>query len=324
MKAAVMHALGKPPRFDEFPDPVPGEGESIVEVRAAALPRHVKMAANNPLYGGGRELPYVCGLEGLGTLEDGSRVIFYQPRAPYGSLAQYSLTKPTMHVPVPDGIDDAVAAALLNPGVTTGFALSKAGQLAEGGSVLILGATGFAGKLAIQLAKKFFGAGRVVAAGRDAEVLATLGELGADATIQLDQSDSDLASAFVEAHGEQGYDVILDYVWGRPAEVLLNALPRKFIPTATRFLQLGSIAGETVPVHADTLRRGGVSLLNASVMGSNYAEARLFMNDFQKQLLDRTAQGDLRIDVERVPLSDIENAWERADTMRGHRLVITP
>jgi len=323
MKAAVMHTLGQPPRFADFETPEPGEGEVLVKVRAAALPRHVRMAMDNPLYGGGRAVPYVCGLEGLGTLEDGSRVIFYFPREPFGSLAEYSVANSLMCVPVPDELDDAVAAALLNPGVTTCFALSWIGKIAEGQTVLILGATGFAGKLAIQLAKKMFGAGRVVAAGRNESVLATLGELGADAVIQLDQPDEDLAKAFNAELGS-GYDIVLDYVWGRPAEVLLNALPRNFIvPSSTRFIQLGSSAGESVTVEADTLRRGGVSLLNASAMGS-VPETRASLNDFQKQLMARTAAGELRVDVERVPLSGIEEAWRRADSTQGRRLVIIP
>ncbi|MBX7268168.1 zinc-binding alcohol dehydrogenase family protein [Micromonospora sp. Llam7] len=322
MDAAVMHTQGQPPRFQQFPDPEPQDDELLVKVAAAALPRHLRIAVDNPLYGGGRSVPYVCGLEGLGYLDDGSRVVFYYPREPYGTLAQLSVTRRERCVPVPGELDDATAAALLNPGVTTCFSLSWVGKLVEGESVLILGATGFAGKLAIQAAKKMFGAGRVVAAGRNPEILESLPELGADATIQLDQPDDKLSASFLEQMGD-GYDVILDFLWGHPAEVLLGSIPRTFIPRGSiRYVQLGSSAGEQVSgLHADTLRRGGVSILNASAMGT-VAETVESMNDFQKQLMQRTAAGELRVDVDRVPLADIEKSWH-SDTP-GRRMVIIP
>jgi NADPH:quinone reductase-like Zn-dependent oxidoreductase len=325
VKAAVVTKPGQPPTFEEFPDPEVIGNESLVKVSAAALPPYMKIALAKPIYTGGRKVPYVPGLEGIGTLEDGTRVIFYTPRAPWGSLAEYVSVEPNVCIKVPDGIDDAVAASLYNPGLTNTFALSKAGALQEGGTLLLLGGTGFAGKLALQMAKVLYKAGRVVVAGRDEEVLESLGELGADATIQLDQSDEDLAAAFNRESGENGYDVILDYVWGRPAEVLLDALPRHFMPpNPPRYVQLGNMAGERVSLHADTIRRGGVHIVPASVMGRNYAEARVYMNTTHVELMNHIANGLLRLDIERVPLANIEEAWQRLGKTQGRRMVMIP
>ena len=126
-------------------------------------------------------------------------------------------------------------------------------SIRPGETVLILGATGVAGKLAIQIAKHL-GAGRVVAAGRNPRMLETLSDLGADAIVALDQSDDDLAAAFVR---EGPFDVVLDYLWGRPTTVLLDALTGhdlKAESSRTRLIEIGSMAGPTIALSAATLR----------------------------------------------------------------------
>jgi NADPH2:quinone reductase len=210
----------------------------------------------------------------------------------------------------------------LNPGLSAWGALVWRAQLAPGETVLILGATGVTGKLAIQTAK-LLGANRVVAAGRNPRILASLHELGADATISLDQSHPDLVAAFVREADETGFDVILDYVWGPPTEAMLASMTRKDMrpsATRTRLVQVGESAGAMISLAAATLRSSRLEILGAGT-GSAPTAPETWL-DTMRQLLDRVAQGILRIGTERVPLADIETAWDR--DQQGRRLVIVP
>jgi NADPH:quinone reductase-like Zn-dependent oxidoreductase len=319
MNAAVLHTVGKPPRFETFVDPGPGEGEVIVHVRAAALKPVDKQLADGSHYASPHELPLVCGLDGVGHLDDGARVFFGGPRRPYGAMAEHTVVRRAQCFPVPDGLDDEIAAAIPNPGVSAWLSLKHRARLAPGETVLILGATGVTGKLAVQIAK-ILGAGRVVAAGRNEEVLNTLPELGADETIRLNRPEQDLIETFRSAAGKKGFDVIIDYLWGAPTEALLAAIARAEFAAAgseIRLVEVGESAGPTITLPAAVLRSAAVSIL-----GTAGIPPREVLTDAFQQVMNHAAQGLLRIDSERVALKDIENAWER-DT-HGRRLVVIP
>src|ERR1041385_5995310 len=223
MKAAVLHALGDPPRYEDFPDPQPGHDEALVHVKAASLKNIDKAMAGGSHYDDRREPPFVCGIDGVGALDDGTRVYCGGPRPPYGMMAEQTVVSRAWCLPVPDDVDDTTAAALPNPALSSWLPLIWRAQLKPGETILILGATGVAGKLALQIAKHL-GAGRVVAAGRHGPVLKTLPGLGADAIIARAQRDQDLPAAFTREGSHKRFDVILDYLWGHPTEVLLEAL----------------------------------------------------------------------------------------------------
>jgi Zinc-binding dehydrogenase len=191
MKAAVLHELGKPPRYEDFSDPLAGSGEAIVRVLAASLKPIEKQLAAGSHYASPRELPVVCGADGVGQLADGTRVFFGGPRRPYGAMAELTVVPAGFCFPVPKEMDDATAAALPNPGVSALLSLNSRAKVAKGETVLILGATGVTGTIAVQIAK-LLGAGRVIGAGRNPEALEKLRGLGADATIQLNQPEEDL------------------------------------------------------------------------------------------------------------------------------------
>lgn len=321
MKAAVMHTAGQPPRFAEFPDPIPGEDELLVDVRAASLKRLDKTLASGAHYASQRELPFVCGVDGVGVLVDGSRVFFGGARPPYGTMAERSVAPRAWCFAVPQGVDDATAAALPNPALSAWLPLTWRAQLALGETVLILGATGVAGKLAVQIARHL-GAGRVVAAGRNQQILESLHDLGADATIPLDQPDPELAEAYIRAAEPKGYDVILDYLWGRPTEVLLGALTRHSLtaePARICLVQIGDVAGPTIALPAATLRSAGVEIYGSG--GGSIP--RTAIRDAFPQVMALAADGKLQIDTEQVALADIESAWQRQD-LHGRRIVIMP
>jgi NADPH2:quinone reductase len=175
----------------------------------------------------------VVGLDGVGELEDGTRVFFGGPRKPYGSMAQLTVARRPFCWPVPDGVDDLAAAALPNPALSSWLPLAYSARLKPGETVLVLGATGSAGKLAVQIAKRL-GAGRVVAAGRNAEVLESLTDYGADATVRLDGDDEEVARAFAAAAGEGGFDVILDYLGAARRAAARRDDPRRLPPRRRR------------------------------------------------------------------------------------------
>jgi len=317
MNAAVVHKLGEPPRCEEFPEPVAGENEAIVHVHAASLKPVDRQMAGGSHYASPRQLPFVCGIDGVGHLSDGQRVFFGGCRPPYGAMAQRTVVPRAFAFPVPDALTDELAAALPNPGVSAWLSLTFRAKLAEGENVLILGATGVTGKLAVQIAK-LLGAARVVAAGRNQQALSRLRDLGADATISLALHAPELSEAFVQHAGQSGFQVVIDYVWGQPAEAFLTAITRKefaAIQSETRFVQVGESAGPTLSLPAAVLRSTALT-----IMGTAGIPPREVLGNAFQQVMAHAANGDLQIDTERISLADIENAWQRDPT--GRRLVI--
>lgn len=321
VNAAVLHTLGEPPRFEEFPDPEPRKDEVLVRVKAASLKSVDKAMASGSHYGSHRELPLICGVDGIAFLEDGTRVFCGGCRAPYGMMAEQAVVRQAFCLPIPDGVDDNTAAALPNPALSSWLPLIWRAKLQPGETVLILGATGVAGKLAIQIAKHL-GAGRVVAAGRNEQVLKTLPGLGADATIALGQPDQELAAGFVREANRKRFDVVLDYVWGHPTEVLLDALTGHDVMAeghTLRLIEIGETAGPTISLSAAALRSSGIEIYGSG--GGGTPHSAIF--EAFPQLWALAASGKLQIDTEPVALAEIEDAWQRND-LAGRRLVVIP
>lgn len=322
MKAAVLHTLGQPPRYDDFPEPVPASGEVVVRVKAASIKNLDKGMARGSHYDSPSELPTVVGTDGVGILEDGTRVFCGGSRWPYGMMAEKTVVSRARCIPVPDDMDDAIAAALPNPALSSWLPLAWRAQLKPGETVLILGATGAAGKLAVQIAK-LMGAGRVIAAGRNERVLNSLYDLGADATISLSLPDQQLAAAFGREAEKGNFNVVLDFVWGRPTEVLLSILTGhdlNRVSLRNRLVEIGAMAGPTITLPAAALRSSGVEIYGSG--GGGIIPPRVIFDTLPK-VWELAVAGKLRIDVETVPLYDIENAWLRED-MQGRRLVVIP
>jgi NADPH:quinone reductase-like Zn-dependent oxidoreductase len=321
MKAAVIHTFGEPPRFEEFPDPTPGAGEVMVHVLAAGLHPIVRALADGSHYGSTDALPMIPGADGVGQLDDGTRVYFGMARPPYGTMAERAAVPRAMCLPLPESLDGVTAAALFNPGMSAWLALTWRAQLAPGETVLILGATGAAGKLAVQIAKRL-GAGNVIAVGRNKQVLNILPELGAAATISLDQPDEDLSRAIARAAGTTGVHVIIDYLWGRPTEAVIAALTREgltHVAPRVRLIEVGQMAGPTITLPASVLRSSGLEIYGS---GAGTVPVERVMEAIP-QFIEFAASGKLRIETEQVPLAAIEDAWSR-QTPDNRRLVVIP
>jgi len=316
MQAAVVDSLGQPPRYDSFADPQPKDGEALIRVRAAGLHPVVKAMASGSHYAASGELPAIPGVDGVGTLEDGTRVFFGGARKPFGTMCELTVAPRARCLPLPAGLDDAQAAAIVNPGMSAWLSLKERAGLARGETVLILGATGVAGHLAVQAARHM-GAVRVIGAGRNVDSLK--GE-NIDAVIGLTGPEEQVREAFA-AEAANGVDVVIDFLWGRPAELLLEALAKGFRPDrarTTRWVEVGESAGKTIILPGSTLRSIDLRMLGSG-LGSVSLQA---VFNAVSTLLETAAEGGMRVDVVPVPLKDVEAAWAREE--KGRRIVFMP
>jgi NADPH:quinone reductase-like Zn-dependent oxidoreductase len=314
MHAAVLHGIGQIPGYEQFPAPVGGDGEVVVTVAAAALKPSDRLMANGVHYAPAA-FPQVAGLDGVGSLPDGTRVAFFIPQQPYGGMAEQTLVRAGVWLPVPDEADDVTAAAFLNPGVAAWKALVWEGELAAGQAVLVLGATGTSGRIAAQLAARR--GARVVVAGRSQRILDDLRARGADAAVRVDRPRDELATAIA---AEGPYDLVVDYLWGAPAEAVFAALAdggsdRERI----RYVLVGMSAGEAASLPAIALRKAPVQIFGSGAGGrAGLAESAAAYDS----LLRLAAAGDITLDVAPVPLADVEKAWATPDG--GRRVVFVP
>ena len=316
MKAAVLHKLGEAPRFAEFEDPEAEGDEAVVSVTAASVKHLDRAIAAGTHYSSPRALPVVCGTDGVGRLGDGTRVYFATNRRPFGGMAE--LAPASWMVPLPSELGDALAAAIVNPALGAWLPLVWRGAMRPGEPVMILGATGATGRLAVRAAR-LLGAGRVVAAGRRLDVLA---ELDADATIDLSLPTEALRGAFA-SEAKRGLGVIVDYVWGAPAATLIEALAKQDLSAdngdGIRLVSVGVMAGSTVALPSAVLRGSRLSILGSGT-GNFPPISRL--KEIVADILARAATGEIELPVEERPLAAVEATWTEKPSDR--RIVFVP
>lgn len=311
MKAAVVRGVGQTPVYAETTEPVPGAGEVRVRVAASALSQVTRSRASGSHYSASGVFPFVAGIDGVGVLDDGSRVFFMLPSAPNGAMAEATVVAAARCLPVPDDLDDVTAAAIANPGVSSWAALTERARLKAGETVLINGATGIAGKLAVQIARHL-GADRVIATGRRPDALASL---GVDKTITL-TGERDALEDQLKTEFALGIDVVIDYLWGPSAETILIAgakAGREAVPI--RYVQIGSSAGPEINLPSAVLRSSAIELMGSGLgsipprkLGAAFAA-----------VLQATVPAGLKIATRTVALADVETAWTAADD--GQRTV---
>jgi NADPH2:quinone reductase len=320
VNAAVVHAFDAPPRYTSFAEPVAGDGEALVDVIAAGLHPIVKALANGSHYASTGTLPFIAGIDGVGRQQDGTMVYFGMSRSPFGTFSERGLAARRMCIPLPANLDPVKIAGIANPGMSSWIALTRRARFVAGESVLILGATGVAGRLAVQIAKHL-GAQRVIAAGRNRAALETLKELGTDAIIPLDQDHESLLSCIRRERAAGAIDIVLDYVWGPPAEAVLEGMSQKgFQPAGARvrFVQVGESAGKTISLAGGTLRSSAIELLGSGFGSASMDEIFEGLREFFRA----AAASSLRINIKPVPLRDVEAFWDSPEP--GARLVFLP
>ncbi|RRA49765.1 zinc-binding alcohol dehydrogenase family protein [Acidipila sp. EB88] len=313
MKAAIVTGAGKTPIYGEFNDAVVHGDEELITVRAAALSNVTRSRASGVHYSAAGVYPAVAGVDGVGLMKDGTRVYFAMPEAPWGALAELCPMHPRRCVDIPDALDDITAAAIANPGMSAWAALMERSHFTAGETVLVHGATGTAGRIAVQLAK-YLGAARVIATGRNVEELEELRQLGADVTIPFALGPGHAAARgeFEEALAatfQQGIDVVIDYLWGESALMVIAALAKTVAEKSVRFVHVGSASGErNIELPGAALRSAAITLMGSGV-GS---VSRKGLVQSVRHVFEAVAPAGLKIATKSVPLADVASVWDSA------------
>jgi NADPH:quinone reductase len=311
MRAALTTELGRPPELGERPEPA---GAAVYEISAVSLnPVDINIGAGRH-FAGHPELPYVPGCEGVGRAPDGQRVYLFDDGLGLsrdGLLAERAAAPADLGIPLPDEVSDELAAACGIAGMAGWLPLAWRAPVRADDRVLVLGATGTVGRIAVQAAK-LLGAQRVVAVGRNPERLRRAAELGADATVSLEEDD--LAAAIKKAAGGDGPTYIVDPLWGPPAVAAIQAAARGW-----RLVQIGQSAGAEVSLASAPIRGK-----QGEVYGfTDFAVPKDVLREHYLRLVGHAAAGEIVLDVETYPFERIAEAWERQASGPGAKIVIT-
>jgi len=290
MRAARLHAIGGLPQIDDIPAP---DGDDVVDVTASALNPVDISIANGRFYAGTPELPYVVGSEAVGTLPDGTRV-WIRAR---GVMAERAAAPPGERVEIPDGVDDPAALACGVAGVTGWLAVSWRAQVTPADTVLVLGASGTVGAAAVQGAK-VLGARRVVGAARHLDRVPA----EADEAVAL---DGELPAA----------DVVVDALWGEPAERALAAAA-----PGVRFVQLGQSAGPVAQIQSGWIRGKAATIVGHSL----YSTPAAVVASGYRELCEHVRDGRIAFSTQSYELERIAEAWElQSSGSPGAKIVVT-
>lgn len=299
MKAAIVSMPKALPVFGDFPEPQADDSHVIVTVKATAISQLAKARAAGTHYSAATQYPFITGIDGTGYLASGEPVYFLAFESPWGSMAERTRVPVTGIVPLPTTLDPVLAAALANPGMSSWAALTHRAQLRKGETVLINGATGTSGGLAVRIARHR-GAGKIIATGRNREALKQLRAQGADITLTLDTLPTELPALM-----EDGIDVVLDYLWGQSALDIMHAAIAGGEKTV-RFVQIGSLSGQDITLHSKLLRSSGLTLMGSG-LGSVSNTALIATVG---ELLHAATQSDFSVPFRTRPLRDVNDAWD--------------
>jgi NADPH:quinone reductase-like Zn-dependent oxidoreductase len=315
VRAAVVTAFDSAPRYQEFPTPVPGDGEMLVDVLASGLHPRVRSQADGSHYTSTDELPLVPGIDGVGRGPDGLLRYFVLPDTTMGAMAEQTVIETRRSVVLPEASDPVAVAAAMNPAMSAWIALRRRVDFRPGQNVLVLAATGNAGRMAVQVAK-LLGADRIVGAGRGAGRLAGLPALGATETVLLEGDPGDVAGRLGRAAAE--VDVVLDYLWGSPTAAAMTAVVthRADRSRPLAWVEIGSVAGPTAAIPSAALRAARLQIVGS---GQGSVSSRDILAELPA-LVEQITRGRFDIDARAVPLADVAAAW--ADT--GRRTVLVP
>jgi NADPH:quinone reductase-like Zn-dependent oxidoreductase len=322
MKAAVMYQQGELPQYTDFPEPIAqNDDEVLVTVKAVAIKHLDKSKASGRHYssdkkpGNGR----VIGGDGVCLLADGTRVY---GMGVSGMLAEKATIDKDRIVKIPDGLDDVSAAALPNAVIGAAMGLKFKADIQPGDVVLINGATGFTGRVAVQIAKHY-GAKKVIVTGRNQQSLNDLLALGADETVSLLQDDESFKAQLTEIHSLTPIDIIVDYLWGHTAEMILACIKGKgSFTNKIRYVSVGSMSGDLIQLSAANIRSVDLQLTGSGLGAWSKAQVGQLFSDILPEMFQLAAAGKLKVETIAVQLDDIAQLWD-LDVPNGLRLVVT-
>ncbi|MPR33356.1 quinone oxidoreductase family protein [Salmonirosea aquatica] len=321
MKAAVLHQLGTLPIYEDFQDPIPrNETELLLHVKAASVKNLDKLRASGQHYASYTHLPVVVGMDGVGTLENGTRVY---AQGLTGMIAEKALVAHNRYTILPERIDDVTAAALPNAVMGAALALRFRAKIEKGDTVLINGATGVTGQVAVQIARHY-GAAKIIATGRNPHLLQKLTEIGADEVLSLEQEDGTIVEKLKELNAASPIGAVIDYLWGHPIELIVDALKSSGATASVprvRLVSVGSMAGETIRLDSGSLRSSVIELLGSGLGSFTPQEMQKFSTEVLPEMFQLAADGKLHIGTETAAFPDIAASWVQKNAP-GKRLVI--
>ncbi|MCW2495776.1 zinc-binding alcohol dehydrogenase family protein [Jatrophihabitans sp.] len=313
MHAAVVTSFAEPPHYRAVDTPQAADGEQfVVDVVAVGLHPRVRTGAAGKHYTSTGGLPMIPGIDAVGRRADGRLIYFVADDDAIGTMAEQALVDPRRAIELPGGADAAKVAAAMNPAMSSWVALRRRVPLEPGQSVLVLGATGNAGAMAVQVAKRL-GAGRVIGAGRDPGRLEAL--TGADEVVQLTDGAEAVGAAAAEV------DLVIDYVWGSPAQQTMTALltARSEPSRELNWIQIGAMAGPTIGLPSALLRSANFRLQGN---GQGAVSPRDYLAELPA-LVDEICAGTIAVTTRTRPLAGVEAAWTEPDEP-GMRTVLLP
>lgn len=317
MRAAVIEEVGGTPRVGEFAEPVAEGGEAVVEVVAAGL-NPADIAKSEGKFGPpDPPTPYVAGMEGVGRLEPGGPLSYFGgATSPFGSFAPRALVKRERLIELPAGTDPGQALAFGVAGQAGWLSVSWRSGLKPGESVIVLGASGTVGQIAIHAARAA-GAARIVGLVRSESGAERALAAGADSVVRLESGEQGdaLTERLTEA-ADGPADVVIDMVWGRTAVAALATLG-----SGGRLVQVGNSSGESAIELPAGLLRGQAREIRGYTNGAVPDDVR---RAAYLEMCARSVAGELKIEVEEVPLADVAEAWERQRRGPGRKLVVRP
>jgi NADPH:quinone reductase-like Zn-dependent oxidoreductase len=322
MKAAVMYQKGDLPQYVDFPEPAAQNGnEVLVTVKAVAIKHFDKARAagkhysNDAPQGDGR----VIGGDGVCLLEDGTRVY---GMGVSGMLAEKATIEKDRIVKLPDGIDDATAAALPNAVIGAAMGLKFKADIQPGDVVLINGATGFTGRVAVQIAKHY-GAKKVIVTGRNQTSLNELLLLGADEIVSVLQDDDSFKAQLAAIHIQTPIDIVIDYLWGHTAEMILPCLKGKgSFTNKIRYVSVGAMAGDVIQLSAANLRSVDLQLTGSGLGAWSKQQVGKLFSEILPEMFQLAATGNLKVETTSVKLENIAELWN-LEVTNAQRLVVT-
>ncbi|SDZ96270.1 NADPH:quinone reductase [Arachidicoccus rhizosphaerae] len=320
MKAIVMYPGGAAPEIGEREVPIENSDQQLfIKMRAAAIKNLDKMRASGKHYSSElRPEGQVVGTDGVGITKDGKR---YYGFSQTGILAEYSLIDKAFAVPIPDGLDDSRAAAIPNAVMGSAMALLFRAKLRPGETVLINGATGVTGRMAIQVAKHY-GAAKVIVTGRNKAAFAELEALGADQWLTLSEDQALLTSELAGLHQQYAIDIVLDYLWGASAEAILNGIKGKGgFAHGVRFVSIGGMTGDLISLSSSILRSTPIVLMGSGLGSWTKEEVGKHIKEILPEFFDLAAAGQLQIETKDYGVSQLAELWE-AKLPSGVRAVI--
>jgi NADPH:quinone reductase-like Zn-dependent oxidoreductase len=320
MKAALIDAPGGSARYGDFAEPSDGEGRRVVDVVAAGIHPVVRSLASGEHYGSSDQWPIVPGVDAVVRSADGALAFSGFPQPPYGTLAERVSVPAFLWIPLPDGADPARVAGGVNPGMSSWLLLqARRAEIGRLDNVLILGITGMAGLLAAQNAR-ILGATRVVGAGRDPQGLAAAANAGA-ATVGLSGDREQDSAALLRALEGSFPDIVLDFLWGAPAESAFAALQRRGLDedrADISYVQIGAPAGAHAAVPSELLRSRKLRITGSGAGSASIADIIAEIPRY----IGLIADGRVDVPVRTFPLSDVSEAWSAAQRGRPRVVIL--